>query len=142
MHDTFPLFKILIVLAVIAYQGFQVLRKKGKKADTNASPPVERPEVQEPDFRARSQEDDAALERVRALMHASSTQAPPPQMAAMSSVSAAQSVAPVGPSLWDPRTTATLPNLRDLVLAQVILSQPPGLRPGRQTGRSPLELRR
>ena len=141
MHDEFPLFKILLVLAVIAYQGIQVLRKKGKKVGADATPPVERPTVEEPDFRARTAEDDAALDRVRALMHAASVQKPVQNPAAAEPVVSVQSQSPSGPSLWDPRTTATLPSLRDLVLAQVIFSPPPSRRDQGQT-RSPLEFRR
>jgi len=144
MQDEFPLFKILIVLAVVAYQGIQVMRKKGKKVGTDPTPQVERPTVEEPDFRARTAEDDAALERVRARMHAASVQ--PPVHIPMTEepvVSPVQGQLPAssGPVLWDPRTTATLPSLRDLVLAQVVFSPPPSRRGGGQA-RSPLELRR
>jgi hypothetical protein len=141
MQDKFPLFKILIVLAVIAYQGIQVLRKKGKKIGTDPAPPVERPTVEEPDFQARTPEDDAALERVRTLMHSPSVQQPVQSPVPTPVVSATQVQSTSGPTLWDPRTTAALPSLRDLVLAQVIFSPPPSRRSGGQA-RSPLEIRR
>jgi hypothetical protein len=142
MQDQFPMFKILIVLAVVAYQGIQVMRKKGKKAETDQTPPVERPMVEEPDFRARTSEDDSALERVRALMHAAPVQQPVVSpVSAQPVVTTVQTPMSTAPTLWDPRTTATLPSLRDLVLAQVIFSPPPTRRGGGQA-RSPLELRR
>lgn len=141
MHDPFTLFKILIVVLVVVYQGVQALRKKAK-ARTG---PVPQAPSYEPEP-ARPERQDA-VERIRTLVLGRAT--PPSAPVAVPSVpdvpapAAVVSMNPAEPiRSLEPATTQGIPSLRDLVLAQVILSPPPGARGGRPARRSPLELRR
>lgn len=131
MHDPFPLFKVLIVVLVVVYQGVQALRKRAaKQGDAHNAPPSE-------DF---PPEDDATL-----FPYPAPSQPDPeiplrteqrPVSAPVQLPDPVRSVAPKAESLVNllalsenrGATSQAVPSLRNLILAQVILSPPPGLR--------------
>jgi hypothetical protein len=142
VHDSVTLFKILIVVLVVVYQGVQAMRKKAKAQPQDPVPSVPSYEPEPP---APKRED--TMERIRTLVLGRAT-APPPLIVAppvsdnsVPAVVVSMNTAEPIRSL-EPAAAQGIPSLRDLILAQVILSPPPGSRPGRQTGRSPLEFRR
>lgn len=143
MHDPVTLFKVLIVLLVVVYQGVQALRKKAK-----AQPKPDVPKI--PGYESEPEPDparqDGAMERIRTLVlgqapTAATAIAPSPAVPSTPAVVVSQTAADPIRSL-EPPAAQGIPSLRNLVLAQVILSPPPGARGGNQTGRSPLEFRR
>jgi len=141
MHDSVNLFKILIVVLVVVYQGVQALRKRAKAQTA----PVPQAPSYEPEPPSREKQD--AVERIRTLVLGRSAPMPVPIVtppasdssapAAVVSMNTAEPIRSL-----EPAAVQGIPSLRELVLAQVVLSPPPGARGGRQTRRSPLELRR
>jgi hypothetical protein len=151
VHDSVGLFKILILVGVVGYQVLKAWRKKATIQAPQPAGPVA----------AESQPENSWWEpRPEPVLGPETLSEPPPLREPPSQTSptpvvgrvfasalsmaykpiSALSEIPVDPT---PRTPVTvLPELRDLVLAQVILSPPPGLRGGNRGGRSPLELRR
>ncbi|HXP90814.1 MAG TPA: hypothetical protein VN931_07805 [Fibrobacteria bacterium] len=151
MHDSVGLFKILVLVAVVGYQVVKAWRKKAKTQDPRPAGPVAtesqpenswwepRPEpvlesqpVPEP---LPSRETGSETVPIPAIRRGIGSTPP----IAYKPISALSEI-PADPTPRLPETI--LPELRDLVLAQVILSPPPGLRGGSRGGRSPLELRR
>jgi hypothetical protein len=141
VHDPFTLFKILIVVLVVVYQGVQALRKRAKAASEPTVPPAP---TYEPEPEPEPEREEAR-ERIRTLVMGraapASIAAAPVSDTAMPAVVVSMNTAEPIRSL-EPGAALGVPTLRDLVLAQVILSPPPGSRAGRRESRSPLELRR
>ena len=142
MHDPFTLFKILIVVLVVVYQGVQALRKRAKAPTEPTVPPAPAYEpVQEPESKRGE-----AMERIRTLVLGRASTSAPAGVPTSSESTAPAAVVSMNTAepihSLEPGSTQGVPSLRDLVLAQVILSPPPGSRAGRRESRSPLELRR
>ena len=143
MHDSAALFKILIVVLVVVYQGVQALRKRAK------TPKAEAPRIPDYEPAPSVPKREETMDRLRTLVLGRAAPIPPPPP-----VAAAPASEISGPAVVVSMNTAEpirslesagdqgIPSLRDLVLAQVILSPPPGSRGGRPPKRSPLELRR
>ena len=142
MHDPFTLFKILIVVLVVVYQGVQALRKRAKAQPEAPVPSAPRYEP-EPVPESRRSE---AMERIRTLVLGQATTpapavAPPTEaQSGPATVVSMNTSAPI--DSLEPSPAQGIPTLRDLVLAQIILTPPPGSNGARGPGRSPLEIRR
>jgi len=151
MHDSVGLFKILILVAVV---GYQVVKAWRKKATSQAAQPVPSvPAQREPENSwweppPEPFPEPAPVSESAPVRESPAATAPEPRIKPVFAAAppiaykpiSALSEIPTDPTPRPPATT--LPELRDLVLAQVILSPPPGLRGGDRGGRSPLELRR
>jgi hypothetical protein len=152
------LFNLLIVAAVVGYQILKVWRKKATSQAPQPVRPVPAQSEQEPSWwepeaspvpEPTPVPEPAAAPQSSPLLKSTHLRKTAIAMANEPAASerpiaykpiSALSEIPTDPT---PRAPATvLPALRDLVLAQVVLAPPPGLRGGVGAGRSPLELRR
>lgn len=137
MHDPFPLFKVLIVVLVVLYQGVQALRKRAGRPEpeTRSSEEEFPPEDDSPSFPypAPSQTDPEIPLQAK-ITPAQTSTAP----SAATARSVAQANPPSNPSPaagLSRRSSLVVPALRDMVLSQVVLAPPPGLR-GKPRGRA------
>jgi len=151
MHDSVGLFKILILVAVVGYQVVKAWRKNATVQAPRPAGPIateSQPENSWWEPRPDPVLEPAPVSEAAPFLETASETVPNPAIrrgigsappVAYKPISALSEI-PTDPT---PRHPATiLPELRELVLAQVILSPPPGLRGGNRGGRSPLELRR
>jgi len=155
VHDSTGLFNLLIVAVAVGYQVLKIWRKK---STTQAPQPVRTPLPRDepetpwwepeptPVVEPTPAEEAAPLPKTTLARKTSlelkdvPAEAPTSERPPAYKPIAALSEIPTDPT---PRAPATeLPALRNLVLAQVVLSPPPGLRGGMRAGRSPLEIRR
>jgi hypothetical protein len=160
MHEPAGLFNLVIVAGVV---GYQILKAWRKKAATPAPRPVQpvlaqskaEPSWWEPEASPVPEPvpEPATLPQSAPFLKSTPLHKTAIAMAAGPANEPAATERPIAykpiaalsqiPTDPTPRAPETvLPALRDLVLAQAILSPPPGLRGGVRAGRSPLELRR